>query len=169
VTDWGSIVAFWVLAILTIGSALMVVTVRNLIHAVVFLILSFLGIAGLYVTLSADFLAVTQVLIYAGAISILFLFAIMLTPRAGRDNAETLLQLPGLVLAATLAITIGVVALSTDWEVATRGGFAETASVIGDALLSTYVLPFEIASVLLLAAMVGAIVLIRPEGPPGKD
>lgn len=168
-TDWGSIVAFWSLAGLTVGAALMVVAVRNLIHAVVYLILSFLGIAGLYVTLSADFVAVTQVLIYAGAVSILFLFAIMLTPRAGRDNAETLLQLPGLVLAAMVAVTIGAVSLTTEWEVATRGGFAETASVIGEALLSTYVLPFEVASVLLLAAMVGAIVLIRPEGPSGED
>ena len=162
-TDFGSIVAFWILAILTIGSALMVVVVRNLIHAVVYLILSFLGTAGLYITLSADFVAVAQVLIYAGAISILFLFAIMLTPRAGRDNAETLLKLPSLVLAALVAASIGLVSLETDWSTVDRPGFAETASVIGEALLSTYVLPFEIASVLLLAAMVGAIVLIREE------
>ncbi len=167
--DAGSVVAFWVLAVMTIGTALMVVAVRNLIHAVVFLILSFLGVAGLFVTLSADFVAVAQVLIYAGAIPVLILFAIMLTPRAGRDNAETFLRLPGLVLVATLASTIMAVALVTDWEVATREGFPETASTIGEALLSTYVLPFEIASVLLLAAIVGAIVLVRPEGPPGRD
>ena len=168
-TDWGSIVAFWVLAIVTVGAALMVVAVRNLIHAVVYLILSFLGIAGLYVSLSADFVAVTQVLVYAGAVSVLILFAIMLTPRAGRDNAETFLQLPGLVLAATVASTVGAVSLVTDWQVASRGGFPETASVIGEALLSKYVLPFEIAAVLLLVAMVGAIVLIRPEGPSGEE
>jgi NADH-quinone oxidoreductase subunit J len=162
-TDYGSIVAFWMLAILTIGAALMVVTVRNLIHAVVFLILSFLGIAGLYVTLSADFVAVTQVLIYAGAVSVLILFAIMLTPQAGRDNAETLLQLPGLVLAAVLAFTISGVVLTTDWDISSRAGFEETAQAIGEALLSTYVLPFEIASVLLLVAMVGAIVLIKED------
>jgi len=66
--------------------------VRNLLHAVLFLILSFVGIAGLYITLSADFVAVTQVLIYAGAIAVLMIFAVMLTPRASRDNAEGLLQ-----------------------------------------------------------------------------
>jgi len=164
-SDWGSGVAFWMLAALTIGAALMVVAVRNLIHAVVFLIISFLGIAGLYVTLSADFVAVTQILIYVGAISILFLFAIMLTPRASRDNAETSLQLPGLVLAVVLGFTGGAVAVTTDWPVAARGGFATTAEAIGEALLDKYVLPFEIASVLLLVAMVGAIVLVRPEGP----
>ena len=167
--DTGTVVAFWALAVVTVGAALMVVAVRNLIHAVVFLILSFLGVAGLFVTLSADFVAVAQVLIYAGAIPVLILFAIVLTPRAGRDNAETFLQLPGLVLAATMASTILAVALATDWEVATRGGFPETASAIGEALLTTYVLPFEIASVLLLAAMVGAIVLVRPEGPSEGD
>jgi NADH-quinone oxidoreductase subunit J len=162
-TDFGSVAAFWMLAGLTVGSGLMVVAVRNLIHAVVFLILSFLGIAGLYVTLSADFVAVTQVLIYAGAVSVLILFAIMLTPQAGRDNAETFLRLPGLILTAVLAFTISGVVLTTDWNVSSRGGFEETAQAIGEALLGTYVLPFEIASVLLLAAMIGAIVLIKED------
>lgn len=167
--DTGSIVAFWVLSTLTVGAALMVVAVRNLIQAVIYLIVSFLGVAGLFVTLSADFVAVTQVLIYAGAIPVLILFAIMLTPRAGRNNAETFLRAPGLVLATLVAVTIIAVAVNTDWDIATRGGFAETAQLIGEALLSRYVLPFEIASVLLLAAMLGAIVLVRPDSPPGED
>ncbi|MGQ9572486.1 MAG: NADH-quinone oxidoreductase subunit J [Dehalococcoidia bacterium] len=161
--DVGSVAAFWVLAVVTVGAALMVVAVRNLIHAVLFLILSFLGVAGLYLTLSADFVAITQILIYAGAVSVLILFAILLTPRAARDNAETFLQLPGLVLAAMVAVTIGAVALVTDWNEATRGPFSETAAAIGEALLDKYVLPFEIASVVLLAAMVGAIVLVRED------
>ena len=92
--DAGTVIAFWVLAAITVGSALMVVAARNLIHAVVFLIVSFMGVAGLYITLSADFVAVTQILIYVGAISILMLFAIMLTPTADRTNAETFLRLP---------------------------------------------------------------------------
>jgi NADH-quinone oxidoreductase subunit J len=167
--DSGSIVAFWLLAALTVGSALGVVAVRDLIRAVVLLITSFLGVAGLYITLSADFVAVVQVLIYAGAISVLILFAIMLTPRAGRDNAETFLQLPGLLLAGLVAFTIGLVSLETEWSVVENGGFEETASVIGEALLSKYVLPFEMASVLLLAAMMGAILLVRPEGTPGEE
>jgi NADH-quinone oxidoreductase subunit J len=164
--DAGSVIAFWLLAGLTVGSALGVVAVRDLIRALVLLITSFLGIAGLYITLSADFVAVAQVLIYAGAISILLIFAIMLTPLAGRQNAETFLQVPGLLLAGLVTFTIGLVSLETDWSIAERGGFEETASAIGEALLDKYVLPFEMASVLLLVAMLGAIVLVRPEGTP---
>ena len=164
--DAGSVIAFWLLTALTVGSALGVVMVRDLIRALVLLITSFLGVAGLYITLSADFVAVAQVLIYAGAISILLIFAIMLTPRAGRDNAETFLQIPGLLLAGLVAFTIAFASLETDWSIAERGGFDETASAIGEALLDKYVLPFEMASVLLLVAMLGAIVLVRPEGTP---
>ena len=164
--DAGSIIAFWLLAALTVGAALGVIAVRDLMRALVLLITSFLGVAGLYITLSADFVAVAQVLIYAGAISILLIFAIMLTPRASRDNAETFLQVPGLLLAGLVAFTIGFISIQTDWSIAERGGFDETASAIGEALLSKYVLPFEMASVLLLVAMLGAIVLVRPEGTP---
>ena len=167
--DTGSIVAFWLLAALTVGAALGVAAVRDLIRAVVLLITSFLGVAGLYITLSADFVAVAQVLIYAGAISVLILFAIMLTPRAGRDNAETFLRAPGLLLAGLVAFTIAFVSLEADWSVVEREGFEETASVIGEALLSKYVLPFEMASVLLLVSMLGAIVLVRPEGTPEEE
>jgi NADH:ubiquinone oxidoreductase subunit 6 (subunit J) len=163
VEDVGSIVAFWMLSVITVAAALMVVAARNLIHAVFFLILSFVGVAGLYITLSADFVAVTQILIYAGAVSVLILFAILLTPRAARDNAETFLQVPGLVVAALVAVTMGAIALATDWNEASRGPFSETAEAIGEALLDKYVLPFEIASVVLLAAMVGAIVLVRED------
>jgi NADH-quinone oxidoreductase subunit J len=161
--DTGAVVAFWILTVMTLGAALMVVIVRNLFHAVLSLILSFVGVAGLYITLSADFVAVAQVLIYAGAISVLILFALMLTPQAGRDNAETFLQGPALVLAGLMAATIAGVAAATDWSEASRGPFTETAAAIGDALLNVYVLPFEIASVLLLVAMVGAIVLVRED------
>jgi NADH:ubiquinone oxidoreductase subunit 6 (subunit J) len=106
---------------------------------------------------------VAQVLIYAGAISVLILFAMMLTPRAARDNAETFLQGPALILAGLTAATIAGVAAATDWSEASRGPFVTTAAAIGDALLNRYVLPFEIASVLLLVAMIGAIVLVRED------
>ena len=141
----------------------MIILVRNLLHAVLFLILSFVGIAGLYITLSADFVAVVQVLIYAGAIAVLMIFAVMLTPRASRDNAEGLLQIPALVLAGLVVAGVAFVVLETDWRVATRGSFDSTAVAIGEALLSPFALPFEIASVLLVAAMIGAIVLVREE------
>jgi NADH:ubiquinone oxidoreductase subunit 6 (subunit J) len=79
VDDTAVVVAFYVLSAITLISALMVAVVRDLIHAVLFLILSFIGVAGLYITLSADFVAVVQVLIYAGAISVLMIFAVLLT------------------------------------------------------------------------------------------
>ncbi|HWO72255.1 MAG TPA: NADH-quinone oxidoreductase subunit J [Dehalococcoidia bacterium] len=157
------IVAFWVLAVLTLGSALMVAVVRDLIHAVLFLILSFVGVAGLYITLSADFVAVVQVLIYAGAVSVLMLFAILLTPRSARDNAPVPYSAPLSALAGLIGAVIIFVAVQTDWAKAGDDGrFQTTASEIGRALLNPYVLPFEVASVLLVIAMVGAIVLVRP-------
>lgn len=162
--DTGTVVAFYILSALTVGSALGVIVVRNLIHAVVFLIVSFMGVSGLYITLSADFVAVTQILIYAGAVSVLILFAIVLTPRQERDNRESFLRLPALMLSLLVACTLGYVAIDTEWAISDRDGFEETASAIGEALLDKYVLPFEIASVLLLVAMLGAIVLVRPEG-----
>jgi len=159
----GLVAAFWVLTVTAVGSALMVAAVRNLLHAVLFLVLSFIGVAGLYITLSADFVAMVQVLIYAGAIAVLMLFAIMLTPRAARDNADGIFWAPALVLAGLVATTISLIATRTEWAVSDRGPFSQTASVIGEALLDPFVLPFEVASVVLVAAMIGAIVIVREE------
>jgi NADH-quinone oxidoreductase subunit J len=159
----GVVAAFWVLTVTAVGSALMVAAVRNLLHAVLFLVLSFVGVAGLYITLSADFVAMVQILIYAGAIAVLMLFAIMLTPRAARDNADGIFWAPALVLAGLVATAISLIATRTEWAVSDRGPFSQTASVIGEALLDPFVLPFEIASVVLVAAMIGAIVIVREE------
>jgi NADH:ubiquinone oxidoreductase subunit 6 (subunit J) len=162
--DTAVIVAFYVLAILTLGSALMVATVRDLVHAVLFLVLSFVGVAGLYITLSADFVAVVQVLIYVGAISVLMLFAILLTPRAARDNAPVSFAAPVAALAGLVGAVIIFVALKTDWAKPAGGNeFQTTAAQIGEALLDPYVIPFEVASVLLVVAMLGAILLVRPD------
>jgi len=141
----------------------MIILARNLLHALLFLILTFVGMAGLFITLSADFVAVVQVLIYAGAIAVLMLFAIMLSPRSGRDNAGNVLQLPALVLAGLFSAGITFVIIQTDWRQASHGSFDTTANAIGQALLRPFVLPFEIASVLLVAAMIGAIVLVRED------
>jgi len=157
------VIAFWTLAALTLGSAVMIVLTRNLLHALLCLILSFVGMAGVFITLSADFVAVVQVLVYAGAIAVLMLFAIMLSPRSGRDNAANMLQLPALVLCGLFAAGVTFTVIETDWREASRGSFDTTAEAIGQALLSPFVLPFEIASVLLVVAMVGAIVLVRED------
>jgi NADH-quinone oxidoreductase subunit J len=162
--------AFYALSGITVLASLAVFAVRNLLHAVVFLVLAFVGMAGLFITLTADFLAVAQLLIYAGAISVLLVFAIMLTPLADRDNGNSLYVLPGVGLGLALAGVVGFVALDVDWRQLTAGGlstrsFAATVGEIGQALLGPYVLAFEVASVLLLAALIGAIVLVREDRP----
>jgi NADH-quinone oxidoreductase subunit J len=162
VDDTAVVVAFYVLAAITLISALMVAVVRDLIHAVLFLILSFIGVAGLYITLSADFVAVVQVLIYAGAISVLMIFAVLLTPRSDRDNAPVSYAAPLSVLAGLLGAVIIFVGLDTDWRQVEGDRFGQTAAEIGQALLDPYALPFEVASIVLVVAMIGAIILVRP-------
>ena len=162
-SDVGFHLAFWSLTAITIGSALMIIVSRNLIHAVIFLIFSFIGVAGLYLTLSADFLALVQILVYVGAIAVLMLFAIMLTPRASRDNAETMMRYPAAIIMG-LVIAAGVfVALETDWGAMRGEAIPEQARVIGESLINEFVLPFEIGAVLLTAALVGAIALARED------
>ena len=159
----GAVIGFWVLSAATVGSALMVAVQRNLLHAVLFLVLSFVGLAGLYVVLSADFVATAQILIYAGGISVLIVFAVMLTPRNSRRNDDSIFWGPALISVALLLVTVLFVVLQTNWPTEDRT-VDTTAAAIGSALVDTYVLPFEIASVLLTAAMVGALVLIRERG-----
>ncbi len=162
IEDTGIVVAFWVLAATTVACAGMVAVVRELLQAVLFLALTFVGVAGIYIVLSADFVAVVQVLIYAGAISVLMLFAILLTPRSARDNAAVSYKAPISVVAGLVGAVVIFVALKTDWAKGDGDRFPSTATEIGRALLDPFVLPFEVASVLLVVAMVGAIILVRP-------
>jgi NADH:ubiquinone oxidoreductase subunit 6 (subunit J) len=162
----GLVLGFWVLSGITVLSALLVLLARNLLHALAFLVLSFLGMAGLFITLSADFIAVAQVLIYAGSISVLMVFAVMLTPLASRDNGNSLYVVPALLAGLGIASLVGFVAYDTTWAEHTGRAFAEadfdsTVARIGQLLLGRYVLAFEVASVLLLFALLGAIVLVQ--------
>ena len=163
IDDLGIVVAFYVLAATTVACALAVAFVRELIQAVLFLALTFVGVAGIYVVLSADFVAVAQVLIYAGAIAVLMTFAVMLTPSADRKNSETAFQAPALVLAGLVLAVIVFVAYDTSWSISGRGAFPVTAEALGQAFLKPYVVPFEVASVLLMTAMIGAIVLTKED------
>jgi NADH-quinone oxidoreductase subunit J len=167
IEDTGIVIAFWVLAITTIGCALMVAAVRELLQAVLFLALAFVGVAGIYIVLSADFVAVVQVLIYAGAIAVLMTFAVMLTPAADRKNSETAFQGPAAILAGLVLAVIVFVIYDTDWKISGRAAFPSTAASLGEAFLKPYVVPFEVASVLLMTAMIGAIVLTKEE--EGED
>ena len=167
-TSLGIAIGFYALAGLSIGASLLVFFTRNLLHAVIFVILAFIGMAGLFVTLSADFLAVSQVMIYAGAISVLLVFAVMLTPYASRDNGNSLFAPAGVLVGLGFAALIGFVATQVAWPAFTGAdleaqNFTGTVRTIGAALLGGYALPFELASVLLLAALVGAIALVRED------
>ena len=239
-------IVFWILAVVAVGAALGVVLVRDLFRAALLLVVVFMAVAGFFVLLSAEFLAVVQVLIYAGAISILIIFAVMLTRNVQRGNLPNKLQIPAVLFSALLLAVLVVVATDTNWdltaeEVSERGheisgqaGLEEGAAAdlisetaraaigsgeldreavagllatelqdrvdlvqthsgsivpdealgragfdtpeskkaareagvdqasLADLLIGDFVLPFEAVSLLLLAALIGALVLVRP-------
>lgn len=165
---FGPTVAFWILAAVTLIAAGGVMVSRDLVHAVLFLILSFVGIAGFFVLLSAEFIAMAQVIIYVGAIAVLVLFAVLLTPRAGRGNGETKMFLPAVLLSICLAVVFIFVINDATWAIVTQPP-AVSASDLGEALLQIWALPFEIASVLLTAALVGSIMLARTPQEEAED
>jgi NADH-quinone oxidoreductase subunit J len=160
--------AFIVLLFVTIISAVVVVTTRNIVHAAVFLAFSFVGVAGIYLLLDAPFIAGAQVLIYVGAITVLILFAIMLTAqtvmREPRRTLETKL-VAGVVAVVLFAAVLAPNLTRAAWAVPTPAapGSYDTLSLLSRGLLGIYLFPFEVASVLLLVALVGAIVLAKEE------
>ena len=156
-------VIFAILAGITLGSALMVVTSRNLLHSALWLIVSFFGIAGIFILLQAEFLAVVQVLVYIGAIAMLIIFAIMLTrrimdPQQPRFNSQW-----GLVggFAALLFVGLAAVVTRVAWPVVAGEVPADAIAQLGVDFVGVYAVPFEIASVLLVVAMIGAIIIAR--------
>ncbi len=139
-----------------------VVTLRNIIHSAVAMMVCFGSLAGMYAMLGAPIVAAAQVLIYLGAISVLILFAIMLT-QAGDANLPAPFQRQGpiaLVVAAVIAVLVGWAGLSTDWGLAAQA-VAVNLEALATALFEHYALPFELISLLLLAAIIGAIYLAR--------
>ena len=164
-TDVFVAIAFYVTAIAMIVGAVGMVLNRDMIRSAMLLILVLSGVAAMYVLLSADFLAVAQLLVYVGAIMILMLFAIMLTPNqldlpGGSPQAQRVSA--ALVALAVGALSVGVV-VSHPWNLRATPLNMETADAIGQLLLTTYVLPFWIASVLLTVGLIGAIVIAREE------
>ena len=190
-------IVFWLLSVLAIGAALGVVIVKDLFRTSLLLVLVFIAVAGFFVLLSAEFLAVVQVLIYAGAIAILIIFAIMLTRDVQQGNLPNRFQIPAATLAAVLLAVLVAVVVETKWELIAgpqqikaqavqtssvrtlawpgelagleRAGFAteseRTAAQeagLADLLIGDFVLPFEAVSLLLLAAVIGALALVRP-------
>ncbi|TEU13957.1 MAG: NADH-quinone oxidoreductase subunit J [Anaerolineales bacterium] len=156
-------VVFIILSLITLGAALAVVTSKNLFHSALFLILSFVGVAGLYVLLEAPFLAAVQILVYVGAIAILIVFAIMLTRRLmAKDLVQHNAQWGWAALGAVLLfVALGLILLQVNWPVVEAAVPEETISILGQDLMGTYLVPFEVASVLLLVALVGSIIIAR--------
>ena len=170
-------IVFFILAAITLTSAIVVVTMRNLFHAALALMVSFLGVAGIYVLLEAPFLGMAQLLVYIGAISILIIFAIMMTRRL-MQTSETPFnsQVIGALIGSLLALIILVVVIGGLYPLAPADAVLQTAPQVDPATLQSsvarmgrsfvsaeaYVLPFELASVLLLAALVGSIIIAWP-------
>ena len=169
----GEAIAFYTLAAFILGFAVLVVSTKNTVHSVLFLVMNFLFVAALYVLLGAQFLAVIQILVYAGGIVVLYLFVVMLVnlkrpPEAHQDphrHGTFGFWLAAAVLAELVAI--GVYGYSSP----ARAPIAAAASIpvagnteqVGWLLYTSYLIPFEIASMLLLVAMIGAIVLAKRE------
>ena len=170
-------IVFWVIAVSTIVAAVAVVQLRDLFRSALFLIVSFVGVAGMFVLLRAEFLAAVQVLIYVGAISVLIIFAILMTRDVEEASPYNRLRVPAGVGAALFGAIAVFVAVETNWnliDTAIGNGvlgesvgrgiakvFSDTVPSIGSLLIRNFVLAFEVASVLLLAAIIGALALIR--------
>ncbi|MBN1211919.1 MAG: NADH-quinone oxidoreductase subunit J [candidate division Zixibacteria bacterium] len=162
----GVSVIFWILAFIIIVSALAVVTLKNIFHSALFLILCLFSVAGIYIMLHAEFLAAAQVLIYVGAVSILIIFAIMLTSnlaseRIVQSNKNALVAF--FVCLMFLVTTIVLINKTGVWNYTSGVLPAENIITIGKLLMTQFMLPFEVVSVLMLAAMIGAIVLARED------
>jgi NADH-quinone oxidoreductase subunit J len=165
--DWADVL-FWLFAAVMIGSALLVVTMRDIIRCGLAMIVCFGSLAGIYVIVGAPLLAAAQVIVYIGAISVLILFAIMLTQT--KDAPARLVfhsqALPAAIASVVIAVIIALAIGATDWnEAADRIRLAT--DVMSSELFSNFVLPFEIVSVLLLAAVIGGVYLAKrePGGP----
>ena len=156
-------IAFWLLAVVGILAALAVVLLRNVFRAALCLVVCFLAVAGIYITLSADFLAVVQVLIYVGAISVLIILAIMLTREFQRGSLSNKLRIPALVVAILFLGAVGFATTNTLWPVSEVPPVEPTTAALALKLFGEggFILAVEIAAVLLLAAILGAIVLVR--------
>ena len=161
---------FWLFAAVSVAGALGVVRTQNMFRAALMLVVSFLGVAGIFVLVNAAFLAVIQVLVYAGGVSVLVIFAVMLTKDVAEGNRRSTGVAPVALLAAVslLAVLI-VVVTGGQWQLlpadlagsAIEAVLVDTPAHLGRALLSDFVLAFEVVGIVLLAAVIGALALVR--------
>jgi NADH-quinone oxidoreductase subunit J len=157
-------IIFYIFAIATLLSAGIVVFSKNIVYAAFSLLFTFTAVAGIYVLLNADFIAITQLLIYVGGIMVLMLFGVMLTTNASNVelNTQTLKSLPATVIVAIISALLVSTMISTKWKTVESGEpIQTTVAGLGELLLTKYLLPFEIASIVLLVAIIGAAFLAR--------
>ena len=160
-------ITFVVLAALTIGSGIAAISLRNLIHCALCFAACLLGVAGLFLWLGAQFIGFAQVLVYVGAISILVVFAILLTRGAGKENGQRFFGSP--LVSATIALLIAGVLLASLFAsnhatpVAPQPSAAAPVLAIGQKLMTSHVLALEIIALMLTAALLGAVTLAMPE------
>ncbi len=156
-------IIFYFFALITVASAMIVVFSRNIVYSAFSLLFTFFGVAGLYVLLNADFLAVTQLLIYVGGILVLLVFGVMLTRNLTNVELKTgaLQTVPAYIIIAVIAGTLCGIFWITNWRVVPSGDISGTTSLLGKLLMTDYLLPFETASVVLLIALIGAVIIAR--------
>jgi NAD(P)H-quinone oxidoreductase subunit 6 len=158
-------IIFYALAVITVASALVTAFSRNIVHSAFALFGALAGVAGIYALLAADFLFIIQIFVYIGGILVVTIFAVMLTQGIAEVNVSNRAVgvLPALVTVALAGAVMFYAIIRTSWHRAPAAPIAPTTYGIGNAFLGPYVLPFEIASIVLLAALIGAIVISRQE------
>ncbi|MEW5995139.1 MAG: NADH-quinone oxidoreductase subunit J [Candidatus Zixiibacteriota bacterium] len=162
-------IVFWILATVILVSGFMVVILRNIFHSALFLILCLFGVAGIFILLDAEFLAAAQVLIYIGAVAVLMIFAIMLTSQLAsktivQTNENAVVSFFVSIMLALSACVLIRETYADIWKYRIgEGPPADNIPTLGKSLMTQFMLPFEVVSVLLLAALIGAIVLARKE------
>jgi len=161
-------IAFWTLAIVTVGGALGVVRTHNMFRAALLLVVSFVGVAGIFALVNAEFLAVVQLLVYAGGVAVLVIFAAMITTNVTEGNRSTGTQPFAVLVSVVLLSALVFAILQAEWMLLPddmpaplAAAFVDTPAAIGRMLLNEFVLPFEIAGVVLLDAVIGALSLVR--------
>jgi NAD(P)H-quinone oxidoreductase subunit 6 len=156
-------IAFYGVAAFTVACALYAVFSRNIVRAVFSLLGTFVGIAIFYALLSADFVAVVQILVYVGGVAVLMLFAVMLTSRidlAQKSSRAGSMWL-GMVFGVLLLVFLVMLAIKAPWQEISASPYLESTAAMGDALLEKFLLPFEIMSLLLVSVIIGAVVIAR--------
>jgi len=159
------VVVFWVLAVLLIGSALSVVLTKNLFHSVLWLALSLTATAGIFLALDAEFLAAVQLLLYAGGVITIVVFAIVVTERLVGDRITQVSRriVVGVVLAGALMLAVLRFIRGADLPLERPVIAVDVTRVLGQVLMTEFVLPFELLAVLLLVGLLGALYFARPE------